>query len=68
MKNIWFILFSIISLWSCSKEEDIIETPATVIKYTLTIDASTGGSVSSTGGIYEKGSIVNVTATPDGEY
>lgn len=68
MKNIWLLLCSIILLWSCSKEEDIIETPAKAIKFTLTIDASTGGSVSTTGGIYEKGSKVNLTATPDGEY
>lgn len=68
MKKLGLILCAILVVLSCSKEEGIIETPVAAIKFTLTIDASTGGSVSSTGGTFEKGSKVTVTATPDSEY
>lgn len=49
---------------SCSKEEPTPEP----IKYTLTVSAGTGGSVSTTGGSYEAGASVSVTATPNTEY
>jgi surface protein len=49
---------------SCSKEEPTPEP----IKYTLSVSAGTGGSVSTTGGSYEAGASVSVTATPNAEY
>ena len=38
------------------------------ITYNLTITSSTGGKVSSSGGPFESGSNVSITATPDSEY
>ena len=43
-------------------------TPAPVVKYTLSVTAGEGGTVSTTGGEYESGQTVSVTATPEGEY
>ena len=43
-------------------------TPAPVVKYTLSVTAGEGGTVSTTGGEYESGQTVSVTATPQGEY
>lgn len=54
-------------LSSCSKEEEII-TPPAPNKYTITIAAEAGGSVSSPGGTYNEGSKITITATPDGQY
>ena len=45
---------------------DPIEDSA--IKYTLEFSAETGGSVSSTGGLYSLGETVTITATPDSDY
>jgi len=38
------------------------------VKYTLSVTAGEGGTVSTTGGEYESGQTVSVTATPQGEY
>ncbi len=42
--------------------------PAQKAKFTVTISAGSGGAVSTTGGTYEQGQTVSVTATPQGEY
>ena len=39
-----------------------------IIKYTLEVSAETGGSVSSSGGIYYSGETVTFTATPNSDY
>ena len=61
----------------CSKEKDPTPSPPTsaqetpepsVIKYTLTVSAGEGGSVSSGGGDYDEGSSVSITATPADGY
>ena len=70
------IAFSII--FSCSTEEDdspppsnIVQTPEPEptapepVQYTLTINSSNGGTVSTQGGNYEAGSEVTITALPD---
>ncbi len=49
---------------SCAKEEPKPEP----IKYSLTVSAGDGGNVSSTGGSYNAGSEVTITATPNSEY
>ncbi len=69
MKYILTILVFLTFLFSCSKDT-ITPTPAPepTPKYSLVIAASEGGSVNSTGGTYDKGTKVTVTATPDGEY
>ena len=41
---------------------------AAATQYTLTVTAGTGGSVSTSGGTYDDGTIVTVTATPDDGY
>lgn len=60
-----FQLSSILLLliFSCSKDEPVPPT-----KYTVSISAGTGGNVSSTGGSYEAGTTISVTATPNSEY
>ena len=56
-----------LALVSCSKEEEVV-TPPAPNKYTLAISAETGGTVSTEGGLYNEGSKITVTATPDGMY
>ena len=54
---------------SCGKQA---ETPTPTAQqpttYTISITAGDGGSVSSTGGTYEEGTQLNITATPSAEY
>ena len=58
-------------IFSCSSPENENDpTPVlqSTTEYTLTISSGTGGTVSTSGGTYEEGSTVNVTATPNSEY
>ena len=68
-------LLSLLSIFaivlSCSSDEistPSIPTPAPIVKYTITLSAGEGGTVSTTGGEYEAGQTVSVTAIPQGEY
>jgi len=67
-------LLSLLSLFaiflSCSSDETStpVTPPAPIVKYTITLTAGEGGTVSTTGGEYEAGQTVSVTATPQGEY
>ena len=68
-------LFSLLSIFaivlSCSSDEtstSVTPPPAPIVKYTITLSAGEGGTVSTTGGEYELGQTVSVTATPQGEY
>ncbi|MFM1808350.1 MAG: Mannuronate-specific alginate lyase, partial [Bacteroidota bacterium] len=67
MKTLLYTLLAILALASCSKEEEVV-TPPAPNKYTLTVSAETGGTVSTEGGLYNEGSKITVTATPDGMY
>jgi len=70
MKKLLF-LFSIFTIvLSCSSDETStpVTPPAPIAKYTITLSAGEGGIVSTTGGEYEAGQTVSVTATPQGEY
>tara|TARA_B100001173_G_C16004121_1_gene554762 strand:- start:108 stop:1934 length:1827 start_codon:yes stop_codon:yes gene_type:complete len=70
------ILFAFV--YSCSAEEEDIAPPAVVVQtpepeppaptqYTLTVSAGEGGSVT-TGGTYDEGTNITVTATPSEGY
>lgn len=69
MKRTLSLLLILTTVFSCSKDTD---TPTPTVeptpKYSLAITAGDGGSVSTSGGTYEKGTKVTVTATPDGEF
>lgn len=65
MKKLLFS-FALLSLaTSCTKDSESL-TP--IPKFTVTIVAGEGGSVSSLGGEYEQGKKINVTASPNDEY
>ena len=67
MKRILYSsLALLLVLIACSKDEEPVPPPTP--KFSITITAGDGGSVSTSGGTYDKGTKVNVTATPDGEF
>ena len=71
MKKLFFLLSIFTIVLSCSSDETstpVTPPPAPVVKYTITLSAGEGGTVSTTGGEYEAGQTVSVTATPQGEY
>ena len=67
-------LISLLSIFaiviSCSSDETStpVTPPAPIVKYTITLSAGEGGTVSTSGGEFEEGQTVSVTATPQGEY
>ena len=68
MRKILSYIFCFI-IFSCSKDtEPEIPPPAPIVKYTLTVKAGEGGTVSSTGGQYENGTSVTITATANTGY
>ncbi len=80
MKKIFFTL-SLLLLFTCSKDssEDsssVYVAPPTnttnpitsVTQYTLTVTAGDGGSVSTSGGTYNDGTSISITATPGEGY
>jgi uncharacterized repeat protein (TIGR02543 family) len=80
MKRISFSLLTItvlsfILVQSCSTEEDLsvptVQTPELeqqVKQYTLTVTSAEGGTVSTEGGIYDDGTELTITATPNEGY
>jgi hypothetical protein len=68
MKKHLFLSVSILALIiACSKEDEPAPPPPTP-KFTVSFSAGEGGSVSTSGGTYDKGTKVSVTATPEGEF
>ena len=71
MKKLLLLLSIFAIVLSCSSDETstpVTPPPAPIVKYTITLSAGEGGTVSTTGGEYESGQTVSVTATPQGEY
>ena len=71
MKKLFFLLSIFAIVLSCSSDETstpVTQPSAPIAKYTITLSAGEGGTVSTTGGEYESGQTVSVTATPQGEY
>ena len=63
------ILFSFVLISSCSSDEDDAPPPASFVKqYTLSVTAGQGGSVSTSGGTYNQGTQVTITATANDGY
>ncbi|WP_372936428.1 InlB B-repeat-containing protein, partial [Mariniphaga sediminis] len=62
------LLFIILLILSCSNGDEEANQPTELQKFNLTVTAGSGGSVSSSGGTYDKGTKVTITATPDSEY
>ena len=61
------LLISFLIFLSCSKEES--ESAAEQVpQYTITVSSTAGGSVSTTGGTYNAGALITVTATPQEGY
>ena len=68
MKKILLFLFAFFLLITCKKDAFDEQTEAPVAFYNLAVSSSEGGNVSTTGGSYESGSVVTITATPEQEY
>ena len=66
MKKLVLLFGICLSVYACSKSDD--NPPPAPLKYELSVEASEGGSVSSTGGQYDQNASVLVTATPDKGY
>ena len=72
------LLLSLLVLFGCSKEDDVAKAPNvtqtltpttnTVTQYTLNVSAGVGGAVSTSGGTYDDGASVSITATADDGY
>ena len=61
-KQVLFFGIFLIAL-ACSKSDD--NSPLVPVKYTLSVVASEGGSVTTTGGQYDENTTVSITAIPD---
>ena len=61
-------LLSLILILGCSAENKISEEEPISVLYTLVVSASEGGSVSTSGGTYKKGTEVTISATPNEGY
>ena len=66
MKKLLLLLL-LVPMVSCSKDSPL-PAPTPTINYTLTATAAEGGTVNTTGGTYQSGDSVQVTATPNDEY
>jgi hypothetical protein len=70
MRKLYYLLPFLLVLFACSKEETVAPEPEPVQtpKYTVSITAGSGGTVSSAGGTYDRDTQISITATPNAEY
>lgn len=62
-------IFCMCSILACSNDESSSnDQPNAVEQFQLTVRANEGGTVSSSGGTYNEGTEVTLTATPDAEF
>ena len=66
MKKLLLLIVLCLLAYTCSKGED--NSPIAPIKYTVSISASDGGSVSTSGGEYNENTSVSITANPQQGY
>ena len=66
MKKLLLLIGLCLLAYSCSKGED--NSPIAPIKYTVSVSASDGGSVSTSGGEYNENTSVSITANPQQGY
>ena len=62
-----FLFFFLLTL-SCSKDESEDKADIVIPSYQVSVQSSEGGSVSTTGGTYQSGGSLSVTATPNDGY
>ena len=65
ISNFLIIVILLISSSCSSVEDEVINQTQ---KFTLSVESSDGGTVSTSGGTYEEGSTITITATPYSEY
>ncbi|MBB12859.1 MAG: hypothetical protein CMC78_01670 [Flavobacteriaceae bacterium] len=66
MKKLLLLIGLCLVAYTCSKGED--NSPIAPIKYTVSVSASSGGSVSTSGGEYDENTSVSITANPQQGY
>ena len=66
--SIRLYILSLIFVVGCSAENKIPGEESVTFQYTITVSASEGGLVSTSGGTYEKGTEITITATPNEGY
>ncbi len=66
MKKLLFIWTLCLFYFACSKSDD--NSAIAPVKYTVSFSASEGGSVNTSGGLYNENISVSITATPDKGY
>ena len=64
------IVFIFLILLYCSKDSPLPDapTPTPIVKYTLSVTASEGGSVNNTGGTHNANTNVTISANPEAGY
>ncbi|MEL0302001.1 MAG: hypothetical protein VW976_09020, partial [Flavobacteriaceae bacterium] len=69
MRNFILLLSFLFISYSCSKESNVTENPQpTIQQFSLTVNTTSGGTVSNPGATFDSGTSITLTATPNSEY
>ena len=69
MRNLVLLLSFLFISYSCSKDSNGTEDPQpTIQQYSLTVNNTSGGTVSNPGTTFNSGTSITLTATPNSEY